>query len=132
MKIVSLKWFSAKSSEIWHLDWPKKSSLVATSPENIKGVGRQGRFPSPCPHGMVIKKRLRGFGNLWLFFELRNFLCRSKTNSRKHTEKGRLGFRVDRENTTGIGGDLLTESLHEFILKKTFVFHLSALTLPVL
>lgn len=46
--------------------------------------------------------------------------------------KGRLGFHVDRENTTGIGGDLLTESLHEYILKKTFVFHLSALALPVL
>lgn len=55
-----------------------------------------------------------------------------KTNFRKHTEKGRLGFHVDRENTTGIGGDLLTERLHEFILKKTFVFHLCALVLPVL
>lgn len=73
-----------------------------------------------------------GFRNLRLFFELRNFLCRSKTNFRKHTEKGGLGFHVDRENTTGIGGDLLTESLNEFILKKTFVFHLCALALPAL
>lgn len=73
-----------------------------------------------------------GFGNHWLVFELRNFLCRWKTNFRKHPEEGRLGFHVHRENTTGIGGDLLTESLHEFIVKKTFVFHLSALPLPVL
>lgn len=67
-----------------------------------------------------------------MFSELRNFLCRLKTNFRKHTEKGRPGFYVDSENTTEIRGDLLTQSLREFILKKTFVFHLSALVLPAL
>lgn len=64
-----------------------------------------------------------------MFSELGNFLCRLKTNFRKRTQNGRQGFCGDGKNTRGTGGDLLTGSLAEILLKKIFVFHLPALSL---
>lgn len=75
------------------------------------------------------KEPVRSFGNRWMFSELRNFLCRLKTNFRKQTQNGRQGFHGDGKNSRGTRGDLLTGSLAEILLKKIFVFHLPALAL---
>lgn len=91
IKIVSLTWFSAKSSEIWDLHGPKKSSLVATSPENKVG-GRQGRCQSAYPHGVIKKKEtLCGFGNLWLFLSSGTFFADQNKLQETH-RKGEAGF----------------------------------------